>query len=108
MTEFFEAVTRYEFMRNAIVTGILASIACGVVGTYVVTRRITYIAVYRDALGTGDCRRILGRSGLQKNAWAEGLKYVVNGKMMSEGQIIAEIKGMGKTADDRILGKWCK
>ncbi len=44
MTDFFEAITRYEFMRNAIVTGILASIACGVVGTYVVTRRITYIA----------------------------------------------------------------
>jgi len=31
-------------MQYAVLTGILASVACGVVGTYVVTRRITYIA----------------------------------------------------------------
>jgi len=31
-------------MRNAVIAGILASVACGVIGTYVVTRRITLIA----------------------------------------------------------------
>ncbi len=31
-------------MRNAVIAGVLASIACGVIGTYVVTRRITLIA----------------------------------------------------------------
>jgi zinc transport system permease protein len=31
-------------MRNALFAGLLASIACGVIGTYVVTRRITLIA----------------------------------------------------------------
>lgn len=31
-------------MRNALVAGLLASIACGVIGTYVVTRRISLIA----------------------------------------------------------------
>jgi len=31
-------------MRNALLAGLLASVACGVVGTYVVVRRITYIA----------------------------------------------------------------
>jgi zinc transport system permease protein len=31
-------------MRNAVIAGVLASVACGVVGTYVVTRRITLIA----------------------------------------------------------------
>ena len=31
-------------MQNALLMGILAAIACGVVGTYVVARRITYIA----------------------------------------------------------------
>lgn len=44
MSEFLHAVTRYEFMQMALITGILASIACGVIGTYVVVRRITYIA----------------------------------------------------------------
>ena len=44
MTEFFEAVRHYPFMRYALVAGVLASVACGVVGTYVVARRITFIA----------------------------------------------------------------
>lgn len=44
MSEFFDAVVRHGFMLNALLTGILASVACGVVGTYVVARRITYIA----------------------------------------------------------------
>lgn len=46
MLEFFEAVLQPQnaFLRNALMVGVLASIACGVVGTYVVTRRISYIA----------------------------------------------------------------
>jgi zinc transport system permease protein len=42
--EFLEALSRHEFLQYALLTGILASVACGVVGTYVVTRRITAIA----------------------------------------------------------------
>jgi zinc transport system permease protein len=44
LREFIEALTRYPFLQYAVLTGILASVACGIVGTYVVTRRITYIA----------------------------------------------------------------
>ncbi len=44
MSEFFEAVRVHSFIRDALVAGLLASVACGVVGTYVVTRRITLIA----------------------------------------------------------------
>lgn len=40
---FFDAL-QFDFMRSALATGLLASLACGVVGTYVVTRRISYIA----------------------------------------------------------------
>jgi len=43
-TEFFEALADYAFMRHALLAGVLAGIACGIVGTYVVARRITYIA----------------------------------------------------------------
>lgn len=42
--EFFSAVADFAFLRNALVAGLLAGIACGVVGSYVVVRRITYIA----------------------------------------------------------------
>jgi zinc transport system permease protein len=42
--EFLDALTHHAFLQYAVLTGLLASVACGVVGTYVVTRRITYIA----------------------------------------------------------------
>ena len=44
MSEFINAVRNHAFLQYALLTGLLASVACGVVGTYVVVRRITYIA----------------------------------------------------------------
>ena len=44
MTDFFHAALQYTFMQYALLTGLLASVACGIVGTYVVARRISYIA----------------------------------------------------------------
>jgi len=46
VTDFFQALTdpHVPFFRFAVLTGIIASIAFGIVGTYVVVRRITYIA----------------------------------------------------------------
>jgi zinc transport system permease protein len=37
-------VLQYDFMRNALIAGVLASIACGIVGVYVVTKRIVFIS----------------------------------------------------------------
>jgi len=42
--EFLQALGQHAFLRHALLGGVLASVACGVVGTYVVTRRITVIA----------------------------------------------------------------
>ena len=44
MAEFLEAAAHYSFMQHALLAGLLAAVACGIVGTYVVVRRITYIA----------------------------------------------------------------
>ena len=44
MLEFLDALARHSFLQNALVTGLLVSVATGVIGTYVVVRRITYIA----------------------------------------------------------------
>lgn len=46
VAEFFEALTDAgnPFVRNAMLMAILGSIAAGVIGSYVVSRRITYIA----------------------------------------------------------------
>ncbi len=44
MIEFFTALTEYSFLQFALLAGILASIGCGIMGTYVVLKRITFIA----------------------------------------------------------------
>lgn len=44
MVDFLYALIDSSLARNALYMGLLASVACGVVGTYVVTRRISYIA----------------------------------------------------------------
>ncbi|MEA2063587.1 MAG: metal ABC transporter permease, partial [Gemmatimonadota bacterium] len=42
--EFFHDLGAHAFLQYALAAGVLSSVACGVVGTYVVTRRISYIA----------------------------------------------------------------
>lgn len=42
--EFFTALSSYSFLQHALLGGVLASVASGVVGTYVVVRRMTVIA----------------------------------------------------------------
>jgi zinc transport system permease protein len=44
MAEFITALAKFEFLRNALIVGLLASLSCGIVGSYVVTRRISYVA----------------------------------------------------------------
>ena len=44
MIDFIKAVHDYAFLQYALLAGLLVSIACGIVGTYVVTRRITFMA----------------------------------------------------------------
>ena len=59
MTEFFGDLTRYGFLQYALIMGLLASVACGVVGTFVVARKITYIAA-------GIAHSVLGGMGAAK------------------------------------------
>ncbi|HOM28359.1 MAG TPA: metal ABC transporter permease [Deltaproteobacteria bacterium] len=44
MTEFFADLPRFEFLQNAVMACVLAGLACGVMGSYVVTRRISSVA----------------------------------------------------------------
>jgi zinc transport system permease protein len=41
---FLYAVRHYSFMQYALVAGLLTGVACGIMGSYVVVRRITYVA----------------------------------------------------------------
>jgi zinc transport system permease protein len=42
--EFFDALIENALLQNAVLAGVIASICTGVIGSYVVARRITYIA----------------------------------------------------------------
>ncbi len=44
MTDFLAALAEYGFLQNALAAGLLASLGCGVVGSYVVVKRIGYLA----------------------------------------------------------------
>lgn len=37
-------ILQYEFMRNAMIAGLLASIACGAVGSFIVVKRMVFIS----------------------------------------------------------------
>ncbi len=42
--EFFYAIARYAYLHNALMASLLAGVACGIVGTYVVCRRTVFLA----------------------------------------------------------------
>ncbi|KHF25195.1 metal ABC transporter permease [Solemya velum gill symbiont] len=41
---FIDALFQYDFLQRALIAGVLAAIGCGLVGTYVVVRRISFVA----------------------------------------------------------------
>jgi len=57
--EFFHALSEHAFLQYALVAGLLASVACGVMGSYVAARRITYVA-------GGIAHSVLGGLGLAR------------------------------------------
>ncbi|HPY39950.1 MAG TPA: metal ABC transporter permease, partial [Thiolinea sp.] len=44
MTEFFNALVSQPFLQMSLLAGLLASLGCGVIGTFVVVKRITFLA----------------------------------------------------------------
>lgn len=44
MNEFFLVLSQQTFLQTALIAGLLASLGCGVIGTYVVVKRIAFLA----------------------------------------------------------------
>lgn len=44
MMDFFQALFEYRFLQLAVLASLLASVSCGMVGTYVVVKRMGYLA----------------------------------------------------------------
>jgi zinc transport system permease protein len=64
MLDFFQDAARYTFLQYALITGVLSSVACGIVGSYVTVRRISYIAgaIAHSVLGGMGAARYLQRN----------------------------------------------
>ena len=43
-TEFFSALAQFEFLQYALIAGVLASISCGILGVYVLTKQMSFLA----------------------------------------------------------------
>ncbi len=67
MLEFWTAIGSHEFVQNALAAGLLASVACGIMGTYVVVRRISFISggIAHSVLGGMGIAYFFGRPPLQ-------------------------------------------
>lgn len=103
MLEFFTDLQRYTFLQYALLSGLLASIACGVVGSYVVARRITYLAG-----GIAHC--VLGGMGgalyLQKTlgwSWAKPIYGALFAAILS-AVIIGLVSLYGRQREDTAIG----
>lgn len=43
MNEFYQALSEYTFLQNAVIACLLASISCGIIGSYVVVKKISFL-----------------------------------------------------------------
>jgi zinc transport system permease protein len=101
--EFFQAVFQHTFLLNALLTGALASVACGVVGTYVVARRITY-------LGGGVAHSVLGGMGVARYlSVAQGWTWLtpLHGAIvaaLAASMIIGWVSLKAREREDTVIG----
>ncbi len=102
MIEFMQALTEHAFMRNALLAGILASMACGVVGTYVVTLRITVIAgslAHTVLGGMGVAYYLRAAHGWQ---WLHPLYGAVAAALVA-ALIIGYVRARGTEREDTVI-----
>ena len=87
---------QFEFMRNALLAALLASLACGIVGTYVVVKRIVFIAggISHAAFGGIGLGYWLGVNPL----WA------VTPFSLAAALLIGVISQKSKAAEDTTIG----
>jgi zinc transport system permease protein len=105
MTEFLDALTdpHVAFLRYALAAGVLASVAFGIVGTYVVTRRITYIAAaiaHCSLGGIGAALYLRNNHGL---AWCEPMLGAVTSALVA-AVVIGLVSLYARQREDTVIG----
>jgi zinc transport system permease protein len=84
---FVEAVLAHEFLRIALAAGLLAAVGCGIVGTLVVVKRITFMAggIAHAVLGGMGVAHWLGRDPLTGAAIAAVVAALLVGWIARRG-----------------------
>ncbi|PSL43226.1 iron/zinc/copper transport system permease protein [Salsuginibacillus halophilus] len=97
LTHFFEAVTNYTFLQNAIIAGVLVGILCGVVGCFIILRGMALMgeAISHAVLPGVVLSYMLGASGFFIGA-------VITGTLAAAG--IGFISQNSKVKDDSAIG----
>ncbi|MCF8035071.1 MAG: metal ABC transporter permease [Desulfarculaceae bacterium] len=103
MSEFLAAVGQYGFLQQALVAGALASLACGVVGAYVVVKRISYIAgaIAHSVLGGMGAARYL--AVVHGWSWLHPLMGAVVAALAA-AMVIGLVSLKARQREDTIIG----
>ena len=102
MNLFWESLCRHSFLQYALIGGFLASISCGIVGSFVVARRRTYVAgaIAHSVLGGMGAalyaRRVLGIT------WMTPLLGATSAAVLA-ALIIASVTLYGKQREDTVI-----
>jgi len=103
MAEFLTAALSMDFMRYALLTGVLASVACGVVGTYVVVRRISYIAGAISHIVLGGLGAAMYLQKVHGWAWCRP-QYGAVVSALGSALIIGFVSLRAKEREDTVIG----
>jgi zinc transport system permease protein len=102
MSLFWEHLLKHTFLQYAILGGLLASVACGVVGTFVVVRRTTYVAgaiAHSVLAGMGAARYLQRVHGVE---WMTPLFGATVAAVVA-ALIIAAVTASGRQREDTVL-----
>lgn len=102
MSLFWEHLLKHAFLQYAILGGLLASVACGVVGSFVVVRRSTYVAgaIAHSVLGgMGAARYLQLVHGVE---WMTPLLGATIAAVLA-ALIIAAVTVSGRQREDTVL-----
>lgn len=96
MTDFLVTICQHAFMQNAFYAGLLASVACGMAGTYVVVKRISYIS-------GGIAHAVLGGMGI---AYYLGLNPLLGAVVFAlcSAVLLGLVSIKAKQHEDTIIG----
>ena len=101
--EFFQALPNLSFLQHALLAGVLAGVACGVVGSFVVVRRITSIAgaIAHCVLGGLGAARWL--QVVHGQSWASPMLGAVVASLIA-AMVIGLVTLRGREREDTVIG----